>query len=102
LDSAEPLAGYDQSSVLKKSGGATNDVYGALHKYVTDMIGQFCKRVNNMNVTFTLYDIDATTLPKTLANHGKAKSGFDRIEVGSHPYVAHKQDANHSIALEYS
>ena len=48
----------------------------------TDFILRFCIRIKSLNISFTLYQVDAKELPETLVNHGKILNGFDRIEAG--------------------
>lgn len=77
----DAFRGWSYAKVLEKAGTNSNDIYGALNRYITDLIRTFCERIRHVRLNFTVYDIDAVNLPRTMAMHGKVKSGFDSIEV---------------------
>ena len=81
MDSADPLNTWPMEEVIKKAGPAENDIYGGLHKYVADILEQFCTRLATVEIKFHMTEVDALALEKTSDLSGKPESSFDRIEV---------------------
>lgn len=78
-DSAEPLDGWDVTDVLNAdTGPATNDVYGKLFYYVTDLLSSFKRRTASLSVRFEM----SCNPAEELGNHLKADV-FARIEVSN-------------------
>jgi hypothetical protein len=80
-DSADPLEGWPLVEVLKKASTAKNDIYGSLFLYINEVLLKFCNRTTSLNVSFSLYHVNATELPSILSQSGMDKNSFDRIEV---------------------
>jgi hypothetical protein len=81
MDSADPLEGWPVYAVFKKLPLAKNDLYGALSFYVQDTLLQFCKTIQNLNINFRLFQLDAREFPDILNQSRMSKAYFDRIEV---------------------
>lgn len=79
-DSADPLEGWHIMDILKSAPTAKNDIYGSLHLHIHKTLLQFCTRIKNLDISFTLYHEDATELPPLLGQSGMGKHFFDRIE----------------------
>lgn len=78
MDSADPLSGWLHADYMPHAPIAKADVYGSLFFFLRDLFLKFCKRIQNTNILFHLYNMDARDLPEYLLQDGKA---FDRIEV---------------------
>lgn len=77
FDCADPIYGWDAKEVEDTpSGPADGDIYGRLYYYLRGEVGSFIRRISGGQVSFTLFQMDVTELPKLLN-----KSSFSRIEV---------------------
>jgi hypothetical protein len=77
-DSAIPLYGWLPHEYMPNALFANADMYGSLFFFLRNLFTDFCKRVQNMDIEFQLYSMDARELPQYLLKDGRA---FDRIEV---------------------
>ena len=76
-DNADPLHGWSLKEVEDSSSGpATSDIYGKLFYHVRAVLQAFHLRLSGLQVSFRLFQVDASDLP----NHLKDGS-FSRIEV---------------------
>jgi hypothetical protein len=76
-DNADPLNGWSTNEVEDTSSGpATADIYGKLFYHVRAVLRAFLLRLSGLQVSFRLFQVDASDLPDYL----KAGS-FSRIEV---------------------
>lgn len=90
LDDACPLQGWDYNEYIKFAPEATNDVMGSFFYFLRDTFLQFCKRIEDVDVQFRLFNVDARELPSYLSG-----TRFDCIEVGI--YLSwHRQWLAHS------
>jgi hypothetical protein len=78
MDSADPLEGWLHADYASHKPIAKADVYGSLFFFLRDLFLKFCNRLQNTDVLFHLYNMDAMVLPRVLT---KDRSAFDRIEV---------------------
>jgi hypothetical protein len=94
LDNADPLHGWSSKEVEDCSAGpATADIYGKLFYHVRAMVRAFVVRLSSSQVTFRLFQMDATDLAK---NHLESNSeSFDRIEVRS--FLSHPMTRSSSL-----
>ncbi|PWY93925.1 hypothetical protein BO94DRAFT_313736 [Aspergillus sclerotioniger CBS 115572] len=78
-DDADPLAGWSPKEVSDTSSGpASADMYGKLFFHIRGILQSFLSRLSNLNISITMYQVDARKLP------GHLKGGsFDRIEVSN-------------------
>ena len=76
-DNADPLNGWDLKDVeTTASGPASADIYGKLYYHVRSVLRAFLARLSVSQVSFRLFQLDASDLPDHLkSNH------FSRIEV---------------------
>jgi hypothetical protein len=79
-DIADPMNGFSVDEVLKQSQMPTNDIYGALHSYVRDLIHGFCERIADMIVGFTIFPHHVEPLAD-IFHRTPADVHFDRIDV---------------------
>ncbi|KAF2174400.1 hypothetical protein K469DRAFT_756748 [Zopfia rhizophila CBS 207.26] len=78
-DSADPFDGWDLGEVLQiHCGPASNDIYGKLHCFLTNLLSQFYGRVSRLEIHFELLNFDAESLPDHLEDRT-----FSRIEVSN-------------------
>ncbi|KAL2022832.1 hypothetical protein VTK56DRAFT_4363 [Thermocarpiscus australiensis] len=78
-DNADPLHGWSLKEVEDcSSGPATADIYGKLFYHVRAVLRVFGVRLSGLQVTFRLFQMDASDV----ANHLESGS-FDRIEVSN-------------------
>ncbi|KAF4311294.1 hypothetical protein GTA08_BOTSDO13075 [Botryosphaeria dothidea] len=82
-DSADPLAGWAIEDALRKTPLAKNDLYGGLFFHISELLVDFCEKVQRMKISFVLLHVDAVDLPKSLANDFNLTKSFDRIEVSN-------------------
>jgi hypothetical protein len=75
---ADPLSGWLQTDYMPHAPIAKADMYGSLFFYLRDLFPKFCRRLQNTDIEFQMYCMDATELPGYLLPDGRA---FDRIEV---------------------
>jgi hypothetical protein len=80
-DSADPLEDWPMDEVLQKLPAARNDIYGALYRYLGDLLTRFCKKTAEISWDIRLFHLDAVDLPKRLQAEGIGEDSFDRIEV---------------------
>ena len=74
---ADPLDGWLLKDVeATSSGPATADVYGKLYYHVRGVLASFLCRISDAKVSFRLFHMDASEVPKFLE-----KRSFSRIEV---------------------
>ncbi|TKA78672.1 hypothetical protein B0A55_04509 [Friedmanniomyces simplex] len=79
MDPADPLDGWDWCEVLKTNSGlATNDLYGKLTVYLKQLFSKFHDSLEAHPCTFSLFNVDAASLPHHLPN-----GTFARIEVSN-------------------
>lgn len=83
-DSADPLAGWAIEDARRKTPLAKNDLYGGLFFHISELLVDFCEKVQRMKISFVLLHVDAVDLPKSLANDFNLTKSFDRIEVCFH------------------
>lgn len=77
-DSADPLDGWNLPEILKQNAGpASNDVYGKLHRHVSELLQSFHRNLSARPSAFRLSHMDANDL----GDHLRDEPGFDRIEV---------------------
>ncbi|KAK4039008.1 hypothetical protein C8A01DRAFT_47462 [Parachaetomium inaequale] len=78
-DSADPLNGWSPKDVADCStGAATADIYGKLFYHVRAVLRAFLVRLSGLQVTFRLFQMDASSLPEHLES-----GSFSRIEVSN-------------------
>ncbi|KFY06659.1 hypothetical protein V492_07863 [Pseudogymnoascus sp. VKM F-4246] len=78
-DNGDPLNGWSSKEVEDTSSGpARNDIYGKLFYYVRTELRGFILRLSNSQISFCLFQEDASELP----NHLETGS-FSRIEVSN-------------------
>jgi len=75
-DQSTALDGWPIWDVHKRPSLAKEDSYGKLYAYLQNMFGAFVRRLRSRSVTFEMYCVNATELPKFLEAGGSA-----RIEV---------------------
>ena len=80
MDSADPVEGWPVKDWVNKAP-AKKDVYGRLFLYIQDVLLRFCRRIEELEVRFQLFQVDALELPTILKDCGIGKHSFDRIEV---------------------
>lgn len=75
-DSADPIAGWSFADVLSiPAGPLVNDLYGKLHTYVRQRLGDFQDRLHSQRFAFIFTNTNAKELPQRCEPH------FSRIEV---------------------
>ncbi|KAK1624557.1 hypothetical protein BDP81DRAFT_437802 [Colletotrichum phormii] len=80
-DNADPLNGWSAKEVQEtQTGPATADIYGKLLISLRTVLLAFLRRLSSSQISFRLFHMDASTLPKLLEN-----SSFNRIEVSNIP-----------------
>lgn len=76
-DNANPLHGWSSKEVEDSSSGpASADIYGKLFYYVRAVLRAFLLRLLGLQVSFRLFQVDASDLPDHLKD-----ASFNRIEV---------------------
>lgn len=76
-DNADPLTGWSAKEVHNTSAGlAKADIYGKLFVHLRTVLAAFLHRLSSLQISFVLYQEDASALPKYL-NRGS----YSRIEV---------------------
>src|SRR5258707_1357550 len=76
-DNADPLNGWSTNEVEDTSSGpATADIYGKLFYHVRAVVRAFLLRLSGLQVSFRLFQVDASDLPDYLE-----AGSFSRIEV---------------------
>ncbi|KAL2075267.1 hypothetical protein VTL71DRAFT_210 [Oculimacula yallundae] len=83
MDSADPLHGWSTSDIRANVPLASNDVYGGLYFHVYSVLLKFCNKLQVLNLSFVLLQVNALELYKTLENAQLLKQGFDRVEVSN-------------------
>ncbi|KAL2293460.1 hypothetical protein FJTKL_05361 [Diaporthe vaccinii] len=78
-DNADPLTGWSAKEVHNTSAGlAKADIYGKLFVHLRTVLAAFLHRLSSLQISFVLYQEDASALPKYL-NRGS----YSRIEVSN-------------------
>ncbi|KFY76437.1 hypothetical protein V499_03938 [Pseudogymnoascus sp. VKM F-103] len=78
-DNADPLNGWSLKEVEdNSSGAASNDIYGKLFYYLRTKLRAFVLRLSDLQVSFRLFQLNASDLPNHLES-----SSFSRIEVAN-------------------
>ncbi|KFZ20600.1 hypothetical protein V501_00028 [Pseudogymnoascus sp. VKM F-4519 (FW-2642)] len=78
-DNADPLNGWSLKEVEdNSSGAASNDIYGKLFYYLRTELRAFVLRLSDLQVSFRLFQLNASDLPNHLES-----SSFSRIEVSN-------------------
>ncbi|KAH7085694.1 hypothetical protein BKA63DRAFT_575003 [Paraphoma chrysanthemicola] len=77
-DSATPKDGWSRSDIIESAGCAKEDEHGALFFYLRKLLLEFCVRVQEFDVTFETYCMDARK-PENFVGNTK----FDRIEISN-------------------
>lgn len=76
-DNADPLNGWSLEEVENTSSGpAAADIYGKLFYHVRTVLRAFLIRLSGLQVSFQLFQLEASDLPHYLGG-----SSFSRIEV---------------------
>lgn len=76
-DDADPVCGWRKTEILEtSSGAATNDTYGKLYILLRGLLTRFHRRMESLDVTFQLLNVDAENLYDYVG-----QTSFDRIEV---------------------
>lgn len=76
-DDADPLNGWSSKEVEDSSSGpAAADIYGKLFYHVRTVLRAFLLRLSGLQVSFQLFQVDASDLPNHLEG-----GFFSRIEV---------------------
>lgn len=76
-DNADPLNGWSSKEVEEcSSGPAAADIYGKLFYHIRAVLRAFVLRLSDLQVTFRLFQMDASQLPDHLE-----RGSFSRIEV---------------------
>ena len=84
-DNADPLNGWSLKEVQNTSSGpAANDIYGKLFYHVRTVLRAFLLRVSGLQVSFQLFQLDASELPDHLG-----AGSFSRIEVRKYSRPGH-------------
>jgi hypothetical protein len=79
-DNANPISGWSLKDVeASLSGPASADINGKLFFYVCAVLRDFLSRLSNLQVSFRIFQVDATKLPDDLED-----GSFSRIEVRWH------------------
>lgn len=79
--SANPLDGWNLPENVKQNAGpASHDVYGKLHRHLSELLRSFHRSLSARPFAFHLLHMDASDL----ADHLRGEPGFDRIEVNLH------------------
>lgn len=82
-DCADPLGGWNASTVHSTSvGNLTIDIYGKLYFHVKDVLSAFREQMETLDVSFTLFQMDAAVLKDHLS-----LGTFTRIEVCLQTFV---------------
>lgn len=84
-DNADPLNGWSSEEVEDSSSGpATADIYGRLFYHVRAVLQAFLLRLLSLQVSFRLFQADASDLPDHLES-----GSFSRIEVRRYLRLGH-------------
>ena len=76
-DNADPLDGWSLKEVENSSSGpAVADMYGKLFCYIRAVLRAFLVRLSNLQISFRLFQVEASQLPDYLE-----RGHFSRIEV---------------------
>lgn len=85
-DNADPLNGWSSKEVEDSSSGpATADIYGKLFYHLRAVLRTFLLRLSDLQVSFRLFQVDASDLPNHLQS-----SSFSRIEVRRYLRLGHR------------
>jgi hypothetical protein len=84
-DNADPLYGWSLKEVEDSSSGpAAADIYGKLFYHVHAVLRAFLLRLSDLQVSFRLFQADASDLPDYLEG-----GSFSRIEVRKYSRLGH-------------
>jgi hypothetical protein len=84
-DNADPLNGWSSKEVENTSSGpAAADIYGKLFYYVRAVLRAFLLRLSGLQVSFRLFQVDASEL----LDHVEGSS-FSRVEVRRYSRLGH-------------
>ena len=84
-DNADPLNGWSSKEVSGSSSGpAAADIYGKLFYHVRAVLRAFLLRLSDLQVSFRLFQVDASDLPDDLKG-----DSFSRIEVRKYSRLGH-------------
>jgi hypothetical protein len=75
-DSSCPRLGWRCDEYMKHATAAGKDEHGAIFFYVRDLLKNFCTRVQNLRLSFSMFRTNAVELRRYLPD-----TKFDRIEV---------------------
>lgn len=82
-DKADPSSGWSISDIQQTSSPALRDWYGKLFIYLHSVLEMFLDRLENIQISFDLYNVDVKELPQHLETNK-----YSRVEVRypvSHP-----------------
>ncbi|KAJ5798007.1 uncharacterized protein N7503_007303 [Penicillium pulvis] len=78
-DSADPLEGWSSEEVAATSSGAASaDIYGKLFYYLQGLLRSFLNRLQSLEISFDLFQLDVAQLPDHMEN-----DTFSRIDVSN-------------------
>ncbi|KAF2730472.1 hypothetical protein EJ04DRAFT_586287 [Polyplosphaeria fusca] len=80
-DNANPTGGWSHLEFMKCTPKASNDHTGGLFFYLRTLLIDFCKRMKSANISYQLFNVNATVLPGHLEQSGLGGILFDRIEI---------------------
>lgn len=90
-DNADPLTGWSAKEVHETSAGlAKADIYGKLFVHLRTVLAAFLHRVSALKISFVLYHVEASALPKYLN-----RDSYNRIEVCKVQKGARKSISSH-------
>ncbi|KAH6612355.1 hypothetical protein C7974DRAFT_466782 [Boeremia exigua] len=79
MDDASPLDGWNYHEYIKFAPRASNDIMGSFFFFLRDTLLCFCKRIEDIDIHFQLFNVDARELPRYLST----EESFDCIEVSN-------------------
>lgn len=69
----------------RSHGIPQNDFYGAVYRYVRDIVGRFCQKIRDLDVSFGMYQSHAKYVFNAMASHRRSlyKDRLDRIDLSN-------------------
>ncbi|KAF8963713.1 hypothetical protein BDZ97DRAFT_1731661 [Flammula alnicola] len=97
-DFADPLESWDLKEVVsagKAHGAQSEDIYGCLYFFLSDQLRMFARRLREFKISFTVSNLDATSLSLDIQKDKLATYGIPRSILFDRIHVSNILDANY-------
>jgi hypothetical protein len=97
MEMAEPITGWDMSTVLSIPFAAAHDINGKLHHHISGLLGKFHRRLNSKSFDFRFSNLTPGLLTGTLA-HEEPES-YASVDTGHYADIFIMQDLSIEVLV---